>query len=196
MFEIFCVTNRKLCEGEFLGRVRRIAACRPAGLILREKDMHEKEYKMLAAHVLEICRAYHTSCILHTFVEVAAELGAGSIHLPLPVLRRLDEGQKRNFSRMGASCHSLEEVREAQALGCAYAMVGHIFETDCKNGLPGRGISFLEEAVRAVQIPVYAIGGICSENILQVRGTGAAGACVMSGVMRCEDVSRYLGSFV
>ena len=37
---------------------------------------------------------------------------------------------------------------------------GHIYATDCKQGLPPRGLDFLEEVCRAVDIPVWAIGGI------------------------------------
>ena len=56
----------------------------------------------------------------------------------------------------------------------------------------GRGLSFLENVCESVTVPVYAIGGISSENIGAVRSVGAAGACVMSGLMQCEDVQAYL----
>ncbi len=38
MFKLLCVTNRKLCRGDFLARIERIAACGVAGIVLREKD--------------------------------------------------------------------------------------------------------------------------------------------------------------
>ena len=64
---------------------------------------------------------------------------------------------------------------------------GHIFATDCKAGLPPRGTDFLKEVCSAVQIPVYAIGGIRPEEkqIEKVLSCGAAGACIMSGMMEC-----------
>ena len=46
-----------------------------------------------------------------------------------------------------------------------------------------------------MKIPVYAIGGISSENIKAVKNAGAKGICVMSGTMMCEDVEEYLGEF-
>ena len=36
-------------------------------------------------------------------------------------------------------------------------------------------------------------GGISAGNIADVRGAGAAGACVMSGAMTCPDIENYLG---
>lgn len=192
MFEILCVTNRKLCQEDFLSRVERIAACRPAGIILREKDMPPQEYETLAAAVMEICARYDVRCILHGFSAAAASLGADALHLPLHLLRELSQEQKTHFSVLGASCHSVEDALEAQALGCTYVTAGHVFETDCKKGLPGRGLEFLRNVCCAVRIPVYGIGGIDCGNIASVLGTGARGACLMSSLMLVEDVQKHL----
>lgn len=195
MSDLICVTNRKLCAEDFYARLEKIAACRPAGIILREKDLSREAYRELAAKALTICENYGVLCVLHNFPEVAAGLGAKAIHLPLAVLRGMTREQKDRFSVVGASCHSAADAREAQRLGCTYLTAGHVFDTDCKKGLPGRGLSFLEEVCGSVSVPVYAIGGISPENIADVRKAGAAGACVMSGCMQCADVSEYFGSF-
>ena len=67
--------------------------------------------------------------------------------------------------------------------------------TDCKKGLAPRGLEFLRKVCESVSVPVYAIGGICNANIDLVRKAGAAGACVMSGLMRCEDVKETMKGF-
>lgn len=192
MSDILCVTNRALCREDFLARIEALVAARPAGIILREKDLTQAEYTALAEQALAVCKAYGTPCILHSFVGAALALGAGAIHLPLPLLRGLREEEKARFTVLGASCHSVEEAVEAETLGCTYITAGHIFATGCKAGLPGRGLDFLQEVCRAVTIPVYAIGGIGPENIAAVRLAGAAGACVMSGAMTCPDPAAYL----
>ena len=87
----------------------------------------------------------------------------------MPVLRKLSEEKRSHFRIIGASCHSVEEAREAVELGCNYIIAGHIFATDCKKGLPGRGLDFLKEVCASVSVPVYAIGGINSENITLIR---------------------------
>ena len=141
---------------------------------------------------MAICRCYDVPCILHSFMDAAIALGADAIHLPLPLLREMTAEQRTRFAVLGASCHSLADVREAEALGCTYITAGHIFATDCKKGLPGRGLDFLRQVCAGTTLPVYAIGGIAADNIDAVRGTGAAGACVMSGMMRCADPAAYL----
>ena len=88
----------------------------------------------------------------------------------------------------------MEEALEAQALGCTYITAGHVFETDCKKGLPGRGLEFLRNVCSAVDIPVYGIGGIDADNIALVRNAGATGACLMSSLMVTGDVEGLLKS--
>ncbi len=173
-------------------RVEKIAACRPKGIILREKDLTEEEYKKLAEQVLKLCERYEVPCMLHSFADAAIKLGAENIHLPLHILRELDGKKKEKFKEIGASCHSVEEAQEAERLGCTYITAGHIFATDCKKGLPPRGLAFLQAVCQSVSIPVYAIGGIGSENIASVGKAGAKGACIMSGLMQCEDVEQFL----
>ena len=192
MSDILCITNRKLCREDFLTRIERIAACHPAGIILREKDMKPEDYKELAAAVMEICEHYGVKCILHSFPDVAISLHADAIHLPLHLLRELSQEHKAHFRVLGASCHSVEDALEAQALGCTYITAGHVFETDCKKGLPGRGLDFLRNVCAAVEIPVYGIGGIDADNIALVRNAGASGACLMSSLMATEDVTGLM----
>ena len=194
MSDILCVTNRRLCCEDFLTRIERIAACHPAGIILREKDMNPEDYKALTRAVMGICEQQGVRCILHSFSSVAVSLHADAVHLPLHLLRELSLEQKALFKILGASCHSVEDALEAQALGCTYITAGHVFETDCKKGLPGRGLEFLRNVCAAVDLPVYGIGGIHAENIPLVRRAGAAGACLMSSLMETEDVAGLMNA--
>ncbi len=192
MSDILCVTNRRLCGEDFLQRIERIAACRPAGIILREKDLTERQYYELAAGVMNICKEYDVPCILHSFAGAAAALSAEAIHMPLPILSEMSAEEKAAFKVIGASCHSRGEAARAERLGCSYITAGHVFETDCKKDLPPGGISFLKEVCDAVSVPVFGIGGINGGNIGSVRSAGAAGACIMSGLMKCSDPAEFL----
>lgn len=195
MSDIIVITNRSLCREDFLTRIEKIALAHPTAIVLREKDMSEKEYKSLAAQVLEICNKHGARCILHSFPETAAELNCSALHMPLHRLSLLSSEERTSFKVLGASCHSVEDAKEAEKLGCTYITAGHIFDTDCKKGLPRRGLAFLKEVCESVSIPVYAIGGISADKVALIRESGAKGVCVMSGAMTCEDVQKYLGEF-
>ncbi len=54
-----------------------------------------------------------------------------------------------------------------------------------RKGSPPRGLPFLQNVCQAVQIPVYGIGGIKIDEaqLHELKNAGAAGGCVMSGMM-------------
>ena len=195
MSDIVCVTARKLCSGDFMEQLARIAEAAPKYIILREKDLDESDYRALAEKAIEICSNSETKLILHYYWKAAIELGLDSIHLPLHILRELTDEDKSRFRLIGASCHSVCDAREAAELGADYITAGHIFATDCKKGLPPRGLDFLREVCESVDIPVYAIGGIAPENFPQVIEAGAAGGCVMSGFMKSSKPKELISRF-
>ena len=180
-----CVTNRTLCRDDFLTRIDHIAKKGVAdAILLREKDLTEREYLELAEKVLSICKSHNRRCILHTYYKAAKELGCKEIHLPLPLLQKMrEEGAKQWFTTVGTSVHSLKQANLAMHLQADYMTAGHIFATDCKKGLPGRGLSFLSKVVCKSEVPVYGIGGISADNAGQIMETGVAGVCIMSGFM-------------
>lgn len=192
---IRCITNRSLAAQDYDIQIEQIARAKPEALILREKDMEEEAYERLAKKVMDICARYEVTCILHNFVNVALRLDAGKIHLPLNKLLELPRKDAARFSVIGASVHSVEEALQAKDAGATYLTASHIFATDCKKGLAPRGLSFLRETVRAVDIPVYALGGICADNAPACIQAGAAGVCVMSECMTHRDVKRVIEKY-
>ena len=65
---VIAVTNRHLCSRPFMEQIDRVCSLHPKAVILREKDLSEQEYLILAENVLEICKQYQVPCILHSFV--------------------------------------------------------------------------------------------------------------------------------
>lgn len=190
MFKINCVTNRKLCGEDFLSRINKIAVNKPDSIILREKDLSEDEYELLAKEVLKICNKNNIMCVIHSFPKVAKNLGCNNIHMPLHLLLEMSEEDKGFFNVKGASCHSVEDAITAEKAGCTYITAGHIFETDCKKGLAPRGTKLLKDIKAAVNIPVYGIGGIVPSNAGEVKAFGADGACIMSTFMKADNLEE------
>lgn len=187
--KVIAVTNRRLSVRPFLSQISRICECGPRALVLREKDLSEEEYFSLAKQVSQICASADVKLIIHKYRSVAAELGIRSIHLPIAELEAMRAGDGAYaglFDEIGCSVHSVEEACRAQELGADYLFAGHIYRTDCKKGLPPRGLEFLREICGTVRIPVYAIGGIRPEagQIREVMDAGAAGVCIMSAMMQ------------
>lgn len=193
---IRCITNRHLIsETDYFRQIERIVQAKPEAVIVREKDLTEPEYERLAVEVMRICETYQVPCILHTFVHTAIRLRADAIHLPLKDLMVMTEEEKVCFRVIGASTHSAEEALAAENAGATYITASHIYATDCKKGLTPKGIPFLREICRTVDIPVYALGGICAKNAGECIRAGAQGVCIMSECMKSADVERMLGQY-
>ena len=156
---------------------------RPYALILREKDLCGADYAILARDMAELCKDTETELILHSFPEVAERLGISAVHMPFHKFMEMPEVLKKKFPTLGVSVHSMQDAILAQKGGATYLTAGHIFATDCKKGLPPRGLDFLREVCRAVSVPVYAIGGIHGDNMESCIRAGAAGVCMMSEYM-------------
>ncbi len=210
MYKILSVTNRHLCKTDFLKQIEKICIlnkkiqthskmCKnlnflkdiiSISIVLREKDLSERNYKILASKVLKICEEYNTECILHSYYNTAEELGVKKIHLPLKTLQDTPEIIHK-FDSVGVSIHSIEDAAIAHDLSASYITAGHIFDTDCKKGIPGRGLSFLRNVVKYIDMPVFAIGGISPLNIKQVIECGASGVCIMSGLMAIDNPEDF-----
>ncbi|AUM95954.1 MULTISPECIES: thiamine phosphate synthase [Clostridium] len=198
MYKLLAITNRHLCNNEFLEQIQDICTLneknkviKSVSIVLREKDLSENNYKQLAVNVLKICKKNNTECILHTYYKVAKELNCKKIHLPLHVLRS-NPNICKDFDEVGVSIHSVSEAIEAMNLGATYITAGHIFATDCKKDLPPRGLSFLSSVCSSVNIPVYAIGGISPANAEKAINAGAEGVCIMSGLMACKSSKLFI----
>ena len=183
MSELIVVTNRKLVKGDFLQRIEEICKAKPRAIILREKDLTEDEYMALASDVKTVCDRYDVTFISNTYI-----FGENN-HLPLGIFSR------KSGKIVGTSVHSVGDAIKAQELGADYVLAGHVFETDCKKGLPGRGLKFVEDVAENISIPVYAIGGITSQNYKDVISAGAKGAAIMSSAMTCKNVREFFSAF-
>ncbi len=192
---LICITNQKLCPDDFLSRIEEIAKGQPHAIMLREKELNEPDYRELAIRVKEICDRHLVKLIINHNLEIAEELKVEAVQVSIHDIRRTCEAI-RKFKQVGVSIHSVEQAREAEAWGANYLIAGHVFPTDCKNGLPARGLMFLKEVCDSVSIPVFAIGGINQANYKIARMAGAKGVCIMSEAMTTNHPETLAQRFV
>ena len=193
-FKVISITNQAICPRPLPEQIERLINLGIKDFILREKDLSISEYTKLAQEIAPICEKYHANLILHSFWQTAKQLQNqqygcvkfDKIHFPLWLLKRdQKEIMKQDFKEIGCSCHSLEEANQAVSLGATYITASHIYKTNCKKGLPPRGVDFLKQICDSINIPVYALGGIKQDGsqFKELKETGAKGACIMSELM-------------
>ena len=192
---LICITNQKLCHDDFLNRINEIASGKPDAIMLREKELTEPDYQELAIKVKELCDRHQVKLIINHNLEAAERLKVGAVQVSIHDFRKAREAICK-FDQVGVSVHSVEQACEAEAGGADYLIAGHIFPTDCKKGLPARGLIFLKEVCDSVNIPVFAIGGISEANYKIALMAGAKGVCIMSEAMTTDHPETLAQRFI
>ena len=195
---LYLVTNRYQDSLEsFLKKVE--TACRSGVTIvqLREKNLTTNQYYQLAKQVKEITDAYQVPLIIDDRLDVCLAVDAAGLHigddeLPVSVARKVLGPEKI----LGVTAKTVKRALEAEEGGANYLGTGAIFPTTTKENAPITLISTLKTICQRVAIPVVAIGGLTSENIDQLIGTGIAGVAVVRDLMQAEDVEAKTQAFL
>lgn len=195
---LYLVTNRYQDSLEsFLKKVE--TACRSGVTIvqLREKNLTTNQYYQLAKQVKEITDAYQVPLIIDDRLDVCLAVDAAGLHigddeLPVSVARQVLGPEKI----LGVTAKTVERALEAEESGADYLGTGAIFPTTTKENAPITLISTLKTICQRVAIPVVAIGGLTSENIDQLIGTGIAGVAVVRDLMQAEDIEAKTQAFL
>ena len=195
---LYLVTNRYQDSVEsFLEKVE--TACRSGVTIvqLREKNLTTNQYYQLAKEVKEITDAYQVPLIIDDRLDVCLAVDAAGLHigddeLPVSVARKVLGPEKI----LGVTAKTVKRALEAETWGADYLGTGAIFPTTTKENAPITLISTLKTICQTVAIPVVAIGGLTSENIDQLIGTGIAGVAVVRDLMQAEDIEAKTQAFL
>lgn len=161
-----------------------------AAVQLRERDLCGKELLALAEEVQQITVSHGAQLVINDRLDLALSLEGAGVHLrsnslPVSVARRV-LGPHR---LLGVSVHSVNEAVEGEAAGADYLVLGPIFETPSKHRYgPPLGLAKVEEAARAIRVPIIAIGGVTVARARDVRRAGAFGVAVITAVFGAEDV--------
>ncbi|GAW99562.1 thiamine phosphate synthase [Secundilactobacillus mixtipabuli] len=178
-------------EEEFLNRIE--AACQGGvDLVqLREKQLSSLQYFQRAFAVKQITDQYQIPLLIDDRLDIAQAVGAAGVHLgqkdlPVEVAREI-LGPK---AIIGATAKTLDQARLAVEQGADYLGVGAIFPTTTHVETVRTSVETLKTIKQAVNIPVYAIGGLNVDNVATVKPAGVDGVAVVSAIMKATDSKR------
>lgn len=189
-FSLYLITGRMQTAGRSLPAV--VADALRGGLRavqLREKDLTAGQLFELAVELRRLTREYGAKLLINDRIDVALAVAADGVHLgkaslPVPEARRI----LGSTLLIGYSAHGAEEAVQAQRDGADFVTLGPVYHTPSK-ALYGEplGPGALAEAVRVVNIPVFALGGVTHISAAEVLSAGAHGIALISAVMAAPD---------
>jgi len=154
---------------------------------LREKSLDVGELAELARAMIEVFRKHGgtTKLLVNGRVDVAIAAGADGVHLTSGAaeltcaqVRALFTGAGRGEAVVGASCHTLAEVKRAREAGVDLILFGPMFEKRVRDVVVSEGVEL--ELLRAASeaagpTPVLALGGVDASICLEAGAAGIAG---------------------
>jgi thiamine-phosphate pyrophosphorylase len=186
---------RQLCEGG-------------SDLIqLRAKDVSIDGIRRMAEAILPVTTAAGVGLVINDHWELASEIGAPLCHLGQEDF--FDAGHTHVSSltladfpltphsrlRAGLSTHSPDQARRAVAAGADYIAIGPVYPTGTKPSARPVTLDYVRWAAANVGIPWFAIGGITLENLDDVLGAGARRICVVSAILKPENIAAACRQF-
>jgi|Deesub1362A_J573_1020465.scaffolds.fasta_scaffold00340_19 thiamine-phosphate pyrophosphorylase len=168
-------THEELAEMALRAGVRTIQ--------FREKKMATKMMVETARNIKKLTEDYGAIFIVNDRVDVALASYADGVHvgqedMPAPLVREI-----AGDVIVGVSVSNVEEAVRAELDRADYLGAGPVFSTRTKEDAGDAiGLEGLREIIKAVKIPVVAIGGISHHNAFETMQTGCAGIAVISAI--------------
>ena len=205
MFSKLQYISQGTTAGEQLNNIRQALDAGCEWIQLRFKKATPVEIKSLAEQVKEICASYGAMFIINDHPQIAKDIAADGVHLGLQDMPVGDARKIIGDKIIGGTANTLDDVLKRVNEGCNYIGLGPFRFTTTKEklspvlGLPGYKniITALNE--RQILVPVYAIGGIVTEDITAIMQTGVYGVAVSGFITNHPDrklLLQQLNSFL
>jgi thiamine-phosphate pyrophosphorylase len=158
---------------------------------LRDKNLSDAELLARAERMVALTRGTETLAIINDRADIAVAARADGVHLGQDDLG-VAAARRVVGTRMlvGVSTHAIEQARQAVLDGANYLGAGPTFASTTKtfDGFPG--LDYLRQVASEVSLPVFAIGGITTENLPSVLATGVERVAVAGAVTGAADPGK------
>ena len=192
MLRLYAVTDRAWLRGRTLLEQVEDALRGGATMVqLREKELDEDAFLREAMALAKLCHRYGVPLLINDNVEIARRSGADGVHVGQEDMAAEEvRGILGSDMIVGVTAKTVEQALRAQDAGADYLGSGAVFGSSTKLNARPMTRETLSAITSAVRIPVVAIGGIHSGNILELAGTGIAGVAVVSGIFAAENIEE------
>ncbi|WP_413500089.1 thiamine phosphate synthase [Psychrobacter maritimus] len=207
--KLYLLTN----DDEFVVLYAKLEAAFATGLIALLQIRRKKTLQLPdgatklydeALQIARLAKTYDVPVVINDDIKLAEKLGVG-VHLGQ------QDGDINDAKRqlapkqiIGRTCHGdIELVKEAKKEGASYAAMGAVFASNTK---PNANIISRQELIDGCQqgIDICVIGGLSTENIVELAGLPIAYVAVVGDIMdlpvqqiaaRCQQWQQALDTW-
>ncbi len=154
---------------------------------IREKQMPEARLQDFTEKVLQMARPYDARVLINGSEVLAQKFGTDGIHLTATRLLSTSHRPDKKYGLCSASCHNIEELAAAEALELDFVVLGPVQPTQSHPGVAALGWNRFATLIRNYPLPVYALGGMCTEDLEIAQEMGAHGIAMMRGIAPSEQ---------
>ena len=147
---------------------------------LREKNMAKDKLRVFSREIVTLAHTHGAKVLINGDVELSDEMGADGVHLTSSQMMKLSGRPETDWC--GASCHNAEELFHAEQLGVDFVVLGPVLPTLTHPGISPLGWRKFAALIRDYSLPVYALGGLCTEDLTTAFEHGGHGIAMMRGI--------------
>lgn len=203
---LYVITNRKLASSskKYFHNIKECINNNVEAIVIREKDINEDDLEVICKKIVSLRNEIKkenkdnkintTKLIINSNLVMAKKYNLDGVQIPYDKFV-MEYGFKENLhfkGQLGIAVHSVEEALDSFKRNADYIIIGHIFETNCKAGLTPRGLDIIKDIRKNTNRHIVAIGGINNNNFLSAINSGANSVAMMSGIMCCHDINKFL----
>lgn len=166
---------------------------------LRFKNHFSDDAFTLAEATKILCEEYLANFIINDNVYLAQQIAADGVHLGLTDMSITEARSILGDTKIiGATANTISDIENHIKNGCDYIGLGPFrFTTTKKNLNPILGIEgykkiLAEMKSKELSVPVYAIGGITTDDIPALMETGIYGVAVSGLISQSEHKKKTI----
>ncbi len=174
---IYAITHlAEMGERDFFEALRQQLTAGLRLIQVREKQLDYKALSQFASQVKTMAQPFGAKVMLNQELELAVELALNGVHLPSKALLQLKH--KPLGLLVAGSCHNAVELAHAQKLGFDFVTLSPLVETGSQPNANPLGWQAFSSLINNTALPVYALGGMRSDDLAQALSHGAQGVAM------------------
>lgn len=193
--KVYLVTDYRIPFEELLEKTEEALKVGVKLVQYRDKDISTRLMCDRAERLSNLCKNYNAIFLVNDRVDVAMAIDADGVHVGQD---DMDCGLARNLlgadKIIGVSTKTLEESKKALDDGADYLGCGAIYSTSTKD-TSVLSISDLKEIKDNINLPIYGIGGINTENITDELKDLLDGVAIITAILNADNIRVTIDKF-